>query len=53
MINLAVYPLDKKDEINTDNRENLKKIFKEDEFIKENITSFVITYNDGLADIVK
>ncbi|HOQ78643.1 MAG TPA: 23S rRNA (uracil(1939)-C(5))-methyltransferase RlmD [Candidatus Absconditabacterales bacterium] len=53
MINLAVYPLDKKDKININNRENLKKTFKEDEFIKENITSFVITYNDGLADIVK
>lgn len=53
MVNLAVNPLDIKDEKNLDLWEILKKKLEKDEFIKKNITSFVITYNDGIADIVR
>jgi hypothetical protein len=31
----------------------LKEVIKKDKFIQENITTFVLTYNNGLADVVK
>ncbi len=51
LVNLAVFPIKDQGEISS--REKLKNELKEDKFIKENITTFVITYNDSLADIVR
>ncbi len=33
--------------------QNLKKTIKDDQFIQRNISTFIITYNNGLADVVK
>lgn len=55
LINLAVFPIDRNSSKNEEisKRDTLKEILKTDKFLQENVTTFVITYNDGLADIVK
>ncbi len=34
-------------------RKDLQEKFKQDEFLQEHVTTFVITYNNGLADVVR
>lgn len=53
LINLSVHPNGIIDETNKDYWKNLKITFENNEFLKKNINSFVITYNDSLADIVR
>lgn len=52
LVNLAVAN-DKLDEDQQKIYSSLLKTFKSDEFIQKNITTFVVTYNNGLADIVR
>lgn len=53
LINLAIYPTANDDTEKLEKRKNLKKKLNTDKFIQDNITTFVITYNAGLADIVR
>lgn len=53
LINLNVFPLLDDDTDWKQKRENLKNKLKTDEFIQKNISTFVVTYNSGLADIVR
>ena len=53
LINLNVFPLLDDDTDWKQKRENLKNQLKADEFIQKNISTFVVTYNSGLADIVR
>ena len=53
LINLAIHPAANEDTENLEKRRTLKEILKTDKFIQEHITTFVITYNAGLADIVR
>ena len=53
LINLNVFPLLDDDTDWKQKRENLKNQLKADEFVQKNISTFVVTYNSGLADIVK
>lgn len=53
LINLAIAPAVNNDIENLEKRRSLKEKFKTDKIIQENITTFVITYNSWLADIVR
>ena len=53
LINLNVFPLLDDDTDWKKKRENLKNQLKADEFIQKNISTFVVTYNSWLADIVR
>jgi len=53
LINLNVFPLLDEDTEWKQKRENFKNKLKSDDFIQKNISTFVITYNSGLADIVR
>lgn len=52
LVNLAVSDNDLTGE-KIQKRDALLETFKQDVFLKEKITSFVITYNNSLADVVK
>ena len=52
MVNLSI-SLGNLNEDQTKLWENLMEEFKKDEFLKKNITTFVITYNEWLSDTVK
>ncbi len=52
LVNLAVANDNLKDKKNM-KRDDLLDLFQKDEFLKKNITSCVITYNNGLADIIR
>jgi len=53
LINLNVFPLLDDDIEWKQKRENLKNQLKTDDFVQKNISSFVVTYNNWLADIVR
>lgn len=53
LINLNVFPILDDDIENKQKRDNLKDKLKLDEFIQKNVSTFVVTYNSGLADIVR
>jgi len=53
LINLNVFPILDSDWEQKQKRENLKNQLKTDEFVQKNISTFVVTYNSGLADIVR
>ena len=53
LINLAIYPAANDDTKTLEKRKALKQKLKTDKFIQDNITTFVVTYNSGLADIVR
>jgi len=53
LINLAIAPAKNDDTETLEKRRTLKEILKTDKFIQDHITTFVVTYNDGLADIVR
>ena len=53
LINLNVFPLLDDDTDWKQKRENLKNQLKTDDFVQKNISTFVVTYNTGLADIVR
>ena len=53
LINLNVFPLLDDDTDWKQKRENLKNQLKTDDFVQKNISTFVVTYNSGLADIVR
>lgn len=53
LINLAIFPAANEDLEILEKRRKLKEKLKTDKFIQDNITTFVITYNAGLADIVR
>ena len=53
LINLNVFPLLDDDTEWKQKRENLKNQLKTDDFVQKNISTFVVTYNSGLADIVR
>ena len=53
LVNLNVFPLLAEDTDWKQKRENLKNQLKADEFAQKNISTFVVTYNSGLADIVR
>lgn len=52
LVNLAVADNNIKDTI-TAQRNEFLEVLKQDEFLHKHITTFVITYNNGLADIIK
>ena len=52
MVNLSVSLANLNDD-QTKIWEELLESFKADPFLKEEVTTFVITYNEGLADTVK
>ena len=52
LVNLSV-SADNLQDTTTQLREKLLTQLKSDSFLQEHITSFVITYNDGLADVIK
>jgi hypothetical protein len=51
LVNLSVSE-DNLKQSKTDKRDTLLEIFKKDEFLKSSVTTFVITYNNGLADTI-
>jgi len=53
LVNLSIFPLTKGDIGGSEKRKKLKQTFKTNKFINEHITTFVVTYNNGLADIVR
>ena len=53
LINLNVFPLLDDDTDWKQKRENLKNQLKSDDFVQKNISTFVVTYNSWLADIVR
>jgi len=53
LINLNVFPLLDDDTEWKQKRENLKNQLRTDDFVQKNISTFVVTYNSGLADIVR
>lgn len=53
LINLNVFPLLDDDTDWKQKREDLKNQLKTDDFVQKNISTFVVTYNSGLADIVR
>jgi len=52
LVNLSVFE-DNLKKIHNDKRNKFLKTIQKDKFLKENITTFVITYNNWLADTVK
>jgi len=53
LVNLAISPAKNDDTENLEKRRTLKETLKTDKFIQEHITTFVVTYNDWLADIIR
>lgn len=53
LINLAISPAKNDDIENLEKRRTLRETLKTDKFIQKHITTFVVTYNDWLADIVR
>lgn len=52
LVNLAVADNQLKEK-NAPKRNDFLELLKQDAFLKEKVTTFVITYNNGLADIIR
>jgi hypothetical protein len=52
LVNLSVSD-DNLKQSKTDKWDALLELFKKNEFLKKSVTTFVITYNNGLGDTIK
>jgi hypothetical protein len=52
LVNLSVADNNIKEK-NTKKRENFLEILKKDTILNEKVTTFVVTYNNGLADTIR